>query len=506
MSASSRLLQSFVNGKKVIASSSRSPATAAAAAAAALLPLYQLYNAVTNEAVNHFHPSDAAQVHTAVESSHHGQIEWAALAPSERSHVLRRAAHLVRERTTELAQLETLDTGRPIAETSVGDIPSASDCLEYYAGIAPAVGGSTMDMPGGSWSYVRREPIGTTVGLGAWNYPLQSAAWKSAPALAFGNSMVFKPSEETPLTALALAEIYIEAGVPPGVFNVVLGAGETGAMLVEHPLVRKVSFTGSLATGRKVYASAATQLKKVTLELGGKSPLIIFDDADLEQAVTAAMMANWYSSGQVCSNGTRVFVHESLKDAFLSRLVERTAKLRIGDPFQKDTDIGPMITQKHRAKVQEYIQLGLADNATMVYGADALDLDATLEHGYFLSPVIFADCTDDMRIVQEEIFGMVMSVLTFADEEEVIQRANATEYGLSAGVFTKDIQRAHRTVAQLQAGTTWINNYNLAPVETPWGGYKQSGIGRENGLAGVDSWTQLKSVYVEMNEIESPYQ
>lgn len=486
----SRLLQSFVNGKAI--SSSRSP-------------LYQLYNAVNNQEINHFHPCDETQVNAAVESSHQSQKEWAALAPSERSQVLRRAAALLRERTTELAQLETLDTGRPIAETKVGDILSATDCLEYYAGVAPAVGGSTIDMPGGSWSYIRREPIGTTVGIGAWNYPLQSAAWKSGPALAFGNSMVFKPSEETPLTALALAEIYLEAGMPPGVFNVVLGDGNTGSMLVEHPLVGKVSFTGSAETGRKVYASAASQLKKVTMELGGKSPLIIFEDADLEQAVTAAMVANWYSCGQVCSNGTRVFVHESMKDAFLSRLVERTAKMRIGDPFDEDTDIGPMITSTHQAKVKEYIQIGLADKATMVYGGEALELDPTLQHGYFLPPVIFADCTDDMRIVQEEIFGMVMSVLTFTDEEEVIARANATEYGLSAGVFTKDLQRAHRAVAKLQAGTTWINNYNLAPAETPWGGYKQSGIGRENGLAGVDSWTQLKSVYVEMNEIESPY-
>jgi betaine-aldehyde dehydrogenase len=468
--------------------------------------MYQLYNAVNNQEVNHFHPCDAAQVDAAVESSHYGQAAWAALAPMERGHILRKAANILRERTPELAQLETLDTGRPIAETNVVDIQSATDCLEYYAGIAPAVGGSTMDMPGGSWSYVRREPIGTTAGIGAWNYPLQSAAWKSAPALAFGNSMIFKPSEETPLTALALAEIYVEAGVPPGVFNVVLGAGETGAMLVEHPLVSKISFTGSLATGRKIYASAASQLKKVTLELGGKSPLIIFEDADLEQAVTAAMMANWYSSGQVCSNGTRVFVHESLKDAFLSRLVERTAKLRIGDPFDEDTDIGPMVTKAHQEKVKEYIKIGLADDkATMVFGGDALELNPTLERGYFLPPVIFADCTDDMRIVQEEVFGMVMSVLTFTDEDEVIKRANDTQYGLSAGVFTRDIQRAHRTVAKLQAGTTWINNYNLSPVETPWGGYKQSGVGRENGLAGVESWTQLKSVYVEMNEIESPY-
>ena len=317
--------------------------------------------------------------------------------------------------------------------------------------------------------------------------------------------MVFKPSEESPLTALALAETYLEAGVPPGVFNVLLGDGATGAALATHADVGKVSFTGSLATGKKVYAAAAQSLKKVTMELGGKSPLIIYEDANIEDAVTAAMVANWYSSGQICSNGTRVFVHASIKDVFLKRLIERTALLKIGDPFAEDTDIGPMITSAHRDKVQAYIDLGISEKATLSYGGEPLTLDATLSKGYFLSPVIFSDCTDDMRIVQEEIFGMVLAVLTFTTEEEVIARANDTEFGLSAGVFTNDLKRAHRTVAQLQAGTTWINNYNLAPVETPWGGYKQSGVGRENGPAGVDSWTQMKSVYVEMNSIESPY-
>ena len=317
--------------------------------------------------------------------------------------------------------------------------------------------------------------------------------------------MVFKPSEETPLTSLLLAESYIEAGVPEGLFNVVLGAGETGAALASHQDVAKVSFTGSVETGTKVYVSAAQDMKRVTLELGGKSPLIVFDDASIDNAVSAAMLANWYSSGQVCSNGTRVFVHKSIEKEFTQQLLERTAKMCIGDPKDPDTDIGPMINEKHLKQVLSYINTGIRQGANLLYGGKRIEMQDELKDGFYLSPAIFSNCTDDMVIVKEEIFGMVMSILTFTDEDEVLQRANNTTYGLSAGVFTKDIQRAHRIVHKLKAGTTWINNYNLAPVETPWGGYKKSGIGRENGLAGVESWTQLKSVYVEMGDVFSPY-
>ncbi|TMW62137.1 hypothetical protein Poli38472_009630 [Pythium oligandrum] len=488
-----RTVKSFVNGRSAGATSTATSQ-------------FTLLNAATGRPETEFHAADANQVATAVDAAKEAQRDWAKRSPTERGAILRRAADILTQKNQELAELETLDTGRPIAETTIVDVQSAVDCLNYYGGICPSIGGQMLDVPGGSWAYTRREPLGVTAGIGAWNYPIQSAAWKSVPALAFGNSMVFKPSEETPLTALRLAEAYIEAGVPPGVFNVVIGAGETGDALVTHPDIAKVSFTGSVGTGKRVYARAAESLKKVTMELGGKSPLIIFEDADLEQAVSAAMMANWYSSGQVCSNGTRVFVHRSLHDAFVKRLHERTRKLRIGDPLDPSTDVGPMIHEKHMNKVLEYIKLGKQEGATLLPGGgERIAPSTALKDGFFLTPAIFTDCDDSMTIVQEEIFGMVMSVLTFDDEDEVVARANDTEFGLSAGVFTKDITRAHRVIANLQVGTSWINNYNLAPVETPWGGYKKSGIGRENGLAGVDAWTQLKSVYVEMNEVWCPY-
>jgi len=396
-----------------------------------------------------------------------------------------------------------MDTGRPIFETRY-EAPGAVDCLEYQSGAALTVGGQHIDLSGGGWGYTKREPIGTTVGIGAWNYPLQSAIWKSAPALAFGNSMIFKPSELTPTNALTLAKIYMEAGLPEGVFNVVLGDGSVGTPLVNHDGVDKVSFTGSVGTGQKVYTSALKSFKKVTLELGGKSPLIIFEDTNIKDAVTAAMVANWYSSGQVCSNGTRVFVHESIHDEFVKQLIDATSKLVIGDPMDKSTQIGPMVAKDHMEKVMNYIDIGKNDdNATLVYGGESILGDTG---GYFLSPAIFTDCTDDMRIVKEEVFGMVMSILTFTEEDDVLNRANDTTFGLAAGVFTQDLQRAHRMVHNLEAGTTWINNYNLAPVELPWSGFKNSGLGSENGLAGVESWSRLKTVYVEMGQIESPYE
>ncbi|KAI9983160.1 hypothetical protein PInf_007087 [Phytophthora infestans] len=466
-----RVVKSFINGKYV--------------APRASAPSFTLLNATTRKPETSFTAADKAQVDEAVGAARSAQRHWRRLSPAERGSILRKAADILTAKTDEIATLETIDTGRPIAETTVTDILSATDCLNYLAE------GSTLGAHGRQLGYTKREPLGVTAGIGAWNYPLQSAAWKSAPALAF---------------ALKLAEAYVEAGVPEGVFNVVLGAGETGQALVEHQDVAKVSFTGSVGTGRNVYAGAAKDLKKVTMELGGKSPLIVFDDADIEQAVAGAMMGNWYSSGQVCSNGTRVFVQRKIFDKFVQRMHERTLKLRIGDPLDPSTDIGPMIHKKHMELVQSYIEKGVGEGATLLKGGGEriMPSEATKD-GFFLTPAIFVDCKDEMTIVREEIFGMVMCILPFDTEEEVLARANDTIFGLSAGVFTKDITRAHRMIDELQAGTTWINNYNLAPVETPWGGYKKSGVGRENGLAGIDSWTQLKSVYVEMNEVWCPY-
>lgn len=356
----------------------------------------------------------------------------------------------------------------------------------------------------GDFVYTLREPLGICVGIGAWNYPTQIACWKAAPALACGNAMVFKPSEVTPLGALKLAEIFIEAGAPAGLFNVIQGYGDVGASLVTDARVDKVSLTGSVPTGRKVYAAAAEGIRHVTMELGGKSPLIVFADADLDDAVSAAINANFYSTGQICSNGTRVFVHQDIQELFVEKLVARTRNARLGDPLDPETTIGPMISAAQRDKVLEYIRIGQQEGATLALGGEAVDV-AGLPNGYFVAPTIFTGVTDGMRIAREEIFGPVMSVLSFKDEDEVIARANDTAFGLAAGVFTADLKRAHRVVRRVEAGTCWINTYNLTPVEAPFGGVKQSGVGRENSRAAIEHYSQLKSVYVAMGDVEAPF-
>jgi betaine-aldehyde dehydrogenase len=413
--------------------------------------------------------------------------------------VLRRAADLIRERNRELSVLETYDTGKPLSETLVADAMSAADSLEYFGGLAATLSGEHIQL-GGDFVYTRREPLGVCVGIGAWNYPTQIAAWKGAPALACGNAMVFKPSETTPLGALRLAEILVEAGAPPGLYNVVQGTGEVGARLIGDPRVAKVSITGSVPTGTRVYEAAAKGLKHVTLELGGKSPLVVFEDGDLEGAVSGAILGNFYSSGQVCSNGTRVFVQRGLKEAFLGRLTERLGGVVMGDPMDEGTNFGPMVSQRQREIVEGFIAKGIEEGARLVAGGRRLN-----RPGFWIEPTVFADVTDDMAIARDEIFGPVMSVLDFDTEEEVLARANATEFGLAAGVFTADLQRGHRMAAGFEAGTCFINAYNLTPVEVPFGGMKRSGIGRENGQAAIAHYSQLKSVYVGMARAEAPF-
>jgi betaine-aldehyde dehydrogenase len=376
---------------------------------------------------------------------------------------------------------------------------SAADALEYFGGLAATLSGEHIQL-GQDFVYTRREPLGVCVGIGAWNYPTQIAAWKGAPALACGNAMVFKPSETTPMGALRLAEILVEAGAPPGLYNVVQGMGAVGAALIADPRVAKVSITGSVPTGTKVYEAAARGMKHVTLELGGKSPLIVFEDADLESAVSGAILGNFYSTGQVCSNGTRVFVQRGVKEAFLSRLVERLGGVVMGDPLDEATNFGPMVSQRQREIVEGFIAKGLEEGARLVAGGRRLN-----RPGFWIEPTVFADVTDDMTIARDEIFGPVMSVLDFDAEEEVLARANATEFGLSAGVFTRDLSRGHRMAAGFEAGTCFINAYNLTPVEAPFGGMKRSGIGRENGQAALEHYSQLKSVYVGMGPAWAPF-
>jgi betaine-aldehyde dehydrogenase len=464
---------------------------------------FENHNPATGERLCTVQVAGPADVERAVASAREGFQVWSAMTGAQRGRILMNAVRLLRERNQALAELEVLDTGKPISEARVVDVLSGADALEYFAGVAASIQGHHIDL-GGSFAYTRREPLGVCAGIGAWNYPLQIACWKSAPALACGNAMVFKPSELTPLTALKLAEIYAEAGVPPGVFNVVQGPAPTGQALVRHPGIAKVSLTGEVGTGKRVMADAAGTLKHVTLELGGKSPLLVFADAHLDNAVAAAMMANFYTQGEICSNGTRVFVEESLADAFLERLVARTRRLRVGDPMEPSTHVGALISREHQEKVLSYIELGRQEGARLLCGGGRPQ-EPALARGFFVEPAIFAGCRDEMRIVREEIFGPVMSVLTFRTEEEVVARANDTPFGLAAGVFTRDLQRAHRVVARLQAGTCWINNYNITPVEMPFGGYKQSGIGRENHLAAIEHYTQLKSVYVELGDVACPY-
>ena len=503
------LLTEFVDGRlrTVGAPAAGGPTTAGAGSAAAAPTAgerFPSFNPATGEVLGHVTVAGVNEVNAAVRAAQRAQGPWGAMPGAERAAILRRAAGILRSRNRELAELETRDTGKPIQETLAVDVISGAQCLEYFAAIAQSLSGEHIDLGPQAFGYTRREPHGVVAGIGAWNYPLQIACWKAAPALACGNAMIFKPAELTPFTAVKLEGILLEAGLPPGVFQVVQGFADTGRLLTRHPNIRKVSLTGEVGTGKAVMSDAARTLKIVTLELGGKSPLIVFEDANLDNAVSGALLANFYSSGQVCSNATRVFVHTSVKAAFLERLLRRAAAMRIGDPMDPQTQIGPLVSEQHMLKVLNYIDRGRAEGARLLLGGNRVTAGG-LDRGYFVAPAIFDDCRDDMTIVREEIFGPVMSVLEFDHEREVIERANATEFGLAAGVFTNDLTRAHRVIAQLQAGTCWINHYNVTPIELPFGGVKLSGLGRENGRAAIEHYTQLKSVYVAMGDVDAPY-
>lgn len=465
-------------------------------------PVFESLNPATDQAYSAVHEATQDDVNRAVASAQKGFALWSSMTGTERGRILRRAADILRSRNDELAELEVRDCGKPLQEASVVDVVSGADCLEYFAGAAATLTGQHYPLKN-AFAYSRKEPLGVCVGIGAWNYPLQIACWKSAPALAAGNAMVFKPSELTPATAVKLAEIYAEAGVPPGVFNVLQGRGLVGAMLASHPDVAKVSVTGSVSTGKRVMETAAGTLKRVTMELGGKSPLLVFDDADLEQAVAAAMMGNFYTQGEVCTNCTRVFVQRGIAPRFLARLKERTQQLRVGDPMDPDTEVGALISGAHTDRVMDHIASGLDEGATLVCGGERVAVPGLGRN--FVAPTVFADCRDEMRIVREEIFGPVLSMLTFDTEVEAIGRANATRFGLAAGVFTTDLQRGHRVAARLKAGICWINNYNVTPVEMPFGGVGESGIGSENSMVALDHYTQLKTVYVELGEVATSY-
>jgi betaine-aldehyde dehydrogenase len=440
-------------------------------------------NPATGERLAELPVAGPADVEAAVDAARAAQPVWAAMPGAERARILRRAASILRERNDALAAIETRDTGKPIQETRVVDVISGAECLEYFAALAQSAAGEHIDLGPAAFGYTRREPIGITAGIGAWNYPLQIACWKSAPALAFGNAMIFKPASLTPLTAAELARAYRDAGLPEGIFQVVQGHSATGRLLTRHPAIRKVSLTGSVGTGKAVMNDAAGTVKAVTLELGGKSPILVFEDAKLDQAVSGALLGNFYSAGEVCSNGTRVFVQRKVKPEFLERLAARVGAMRIGDPMDPATQVGSLISREHMEMVLAYIERGRAEGARVLVGGRRRT-EGTLAKGFFVEPTVFDGCRDDMGIVREEIFGPVMSVLEFEDEDEAVAR---------------------RVIARLEAGTCWINHYNVTPIELPFGGVKLSGLGRENGRAAMEHYTQLKSVYVAKGDIDAPY-
>ncbi len=461
---------------------------------------FETHHPGTNRVICEVEQAAQREVDLAVESAAAGFDVWSTMPAIERGRILRRAVGIIRERNDELAALDTLDAGRPIGETTTVDVPTGADVIEFYAGLSAAMHGRTIDFPNG-FARMRREPLGVCAGIGAWNYPIQIAMWKSGLALACGNAMIFKPAEVTPISATALAEIYTEAGMPAGVFNVVHGDARVGQMLVRHPGIAKVSLTGEAGTGKIVMGEAASTLKKVTLELGGKSPIVVFDDADVDSARNAALTNNFYSSGQVCSHGTRVFVQRGIYEQFLDGLAERVGGLTVGDPFDPATMIGPLVSSEHHDKVMRYMKLALDSGARHVVGGVTPE-DPALVGGNYVTPAVFADCTDDMAFVTDEVFGPLMAVLPFDDEAEAIARANATDYGLAGAVFSRDIARANRVANAIQAGFVWINDYGTMPASIPFGGYKHSGIGRENGEQAIEHYTQIKTIYTNLGAVE----
>ncbi|MBS9777431.1 MAG: betaine-aldehyde dehydrogenase [Gammaproteobacteria bacterium] len=484
-----QIIKPFINGKFVDATSNET---------------FSAINPATGKQYATVQQCSDKDIDTAVAAAKKGQAIWAAMTGIERARILHKAVSILRERNDELANLEVIDTGKPLQEANCVDVATGADVIEYFAGIADKIEGTYQDMGNGTFYYTRQEPLGIIAGIGAWNYPIQIAMWKSAPALAAGNAMIFKPSEETPLTAIKLAEIYAKAGLPDGVFNVVQGDYRVGQALTVHPEIDKISFTGSVPTGKTVMKGAADTLKETTMELGGKSPLIIFEDTTVETAVSAAMLANFYTQGEVCTNGTRVYVHKDIYEDFCTELKKRTEAMIIGDPRDINTQVGALISEKHMNKVLGYIENAKKSGATLLCGGERAT-NGDLNNGYYVKPTVFLDNNADMDHIKDEIFGPVMSVMTFTDENEVIAQANDTDLGLAAGIFTRDISRAHRVIAQLQAGICWINSWGASPAEMPVGGYKQSGIGRENGIQTLYAYTQTKSIYVQLDEMERPY-
>ncbi|HMC76794.1 MAG TPA: aldehyde dehydrogenase family protein [Vicinamibacterales bacterium] len=423
---------------------------------------------------------------------------WGKMSARERGRLLSKLADRVMERADELAALETRHNGKPIFEARQIEIPAAAECLEYYAGWADKVMGETIPVKGNYLTYTLREPLGVIGAIVPWNFPLLLASWKVGPALATGNTVILKPAPETPLTALALGEIAIEVGLPPGVLNVLTGPGaDVGQALVAHPGIDKIAFTGGTNTGKAIMRSAADTLKRITLELGGKSPNIVLADADLDAALRGATSGIFYGKGEVCAAGSRLLVDRSIKDQFMEKVAARAKKMVAGDPMDPKTRYGSLVSKRQLEIVERYVAVAKQEGATLVAGGGRADIGTG--KGFFFQPTVFDHVTPEMTIAREEIFGPVLAAIEFGDVDEAIARANQSPYGLAAAVWTRDIKKAHYVARKLQAGTVWINTYNIFDTAAPFGGYKASGFGREMGAHALEHYTQVKSVWVDLN-------
>jgi aldehyde dehydrogenase (NAD+) len=459
----------------------------------------EVVNPATEEVIAEVPSADAADVDAAVRAARAAlDGPWGQLSARERGRLVARLAARLMERADEIARLETLHNGKPISESRNIEIPAAAECFEYYAGWSDKVMGETIPVKGNHLTYTLREPVGVVAAIVPWNFPLLLAAWKVAPALACGNTVILKPASQTPLTALALGEAAVEAGLPPGVLNVLTGPGAVmGQALVEHPGIDKIAFTGDTSTGKAIMRGAADTLKKITLELGGKSPNIVLADADIDAALRGAAIGIFYGKGEVCAAGSRLLVDRAIKDEFIDKLAARAAKIAPGDPMDPKTRFGAVSSRKQMETVLRYIEAGRREGATLVAGGARADIGTG--KGFFVQPTVFADVTPEMTIAREEIFGPVLAAIEFADLDEAIARANDSQYGLAAGVWTRDIKKAHYVARKLQAGTVWVNTYNVYDTAAPFGGYKQSGFGREMSAHALEHYTQVKSVWVDLN-------
>lgn len=455
-------------------------------------------NPATGETICQVAEGDKADIDKAVKAARKAFEEgpWPKTSAAERGRLINRLADLIEQHKEELAALETLDNGKPISDSLNADLPLTIKCYRYYAGWADKFHGKTIPVEGNFFCYTRHEPVGVVGQIIPWNFPLLMQAWKWGPALATGSTVVLKPAEQTPLTALRVAELAQQAGIPDGVLNVVPGYGPTaGAALSSHMDVDKVAFTGEYTTGQLVMEAAAkSNLKRVSLELGGKSPNVIFADADIDAAVEGAFFGLFFNQGQCCCAGSRLFVEDKIYDQFLDRLLKRTKQQKVGDPFDASTTQGPQVSQEQADRIMGYIEAGKKEGAKMLTGGKRVG-----ERGYFIEPTIFCDVKDEMKIAREEIFGPVMNVLRFKDLNEVVKRGNQTFYGLAAAIWTRDVKKAHQVANGLRAGTVWINCYDVFDAAAPFGGFKMSGIGRELGEYALQMYTEVKTVYVNLD-------